>query len=161
MIHPLLAQNDWLLDQLSQRDPATGRSCPGVLFSDTIIYKYLARAHSLRYSQPFYWYYTSNEGELYRKEKERISNAAIYEDFRESQQASGAVASFLAFPSFFPKDSDTSPVVTVEHLSHESFRTVLYRYLGKIEHFMLEREKPANAILIKFVEPKNHRNCIP
>ena len=45
MINPLLAQNDWLFDQLCQRDPHNNKSCPGILLSDVVIYKYVLIPH--------------------------------------------------------------------------------------------------------------------
>ena len=75
-----------------------------------------------RYAQPFYWYYTSNEGELYRKEKEKITNAAVFEDFHSSKSEKDVVGTFLSFEnSKDVKPSQKSVVVTIEHFSQESF----------------------------------------
>jgi len=40
MINPIMAHNEWLFDQIFQRDPDTNSTCEGILLPDTIIYKY-------------------------------------------------------------------------------------------------------------------------
>ena len=62
---------EWLLFHLWKRNDKTGRSCPNILIPDTIIY---------RWSYPYFWYFTSSEGEIMRKSRARVTHKYIQEE---------------------------------------------------------------------------------
>lgn len=59
---------EWLFYHLWKKDEETGKPCMNVLIPDTIIY---------RWSNPYYWYYTTLEGLICRKSKNRVDHQVI------------------------------------------------------------------------------------
>jgi len=51
----LHTSTEWLLFHLRKKNPETGKSCPGILITDTIIY---------RWAQPYFWYFTDKFGKI-------------------------------------------------------------------------------------------------
>ena len=60
--------SEWLYFHLWRVNSKTGTSCPGIILTDTIIY---------RWAQPFYWYYTDEDGQIIRQSNKNISNSKI------------------------------------------------------------------------------------
>ena len=63
---------EWLFFHLWKKNPMTLKHCPGINIPDTILY---------RWSQPKYWYRTSQDGEIQRFTKEKITAQKIEENF--------------------------------------------------------------------------------
>jgi hypothetical protein len=68
----LSISTEWLFFHLWKRNPETGKSCPGIIIPDTIIY---------RWAQPYFWYYSTNDGQINRKTKDRINIDNIHNVF--------------------------------------------------------------------------------
>ena len=77
----LSTSTEWLLFHLWKSNPDTGQSCPGVIIPDTIIYRFWV---NFRWAQPYFWYYTSNDGKIVRKTKDRISIDNISSTFNQN-----------------------------------------------------------------------------
>lgn len=59
----LTSNTEWLFFHLWKKNPENNQSCPGVFIADSIIY---------RWAKPFFWYFTTKDGQILRKTKERV-----------------------------------------------------------------------------------------
>ncbi|KAM3128080.1 hypothetical protein pb186bvf_019843 [Paramecium bursaria] len=124
----LSLSTEWLFFHLWKKNPDTNQSCPGVFVADTIIY---------RWAQPYFWYFTSKDGQILRKTKERIFVEQIEEIFLRNGE------------------------ITALYLQSQSNK-IIFEYFQKNEFplFLHQREKALNALLQKFIEPKNSKNSM-
>ena len=81
----LSISTEWLYFHLWKRNPETGSSCPGVIIPDTIIFRYYIY---VRWAQPYFWYYTTSDGQINRKTKDKIQIDYLFEVFSNGQDLS-------------------------------------------------------------------------
>ena len=124
---------EWLLFHLWKPNDSTNLTCPNITIPDTIIY---------RWAKPFFWYFTTPQGEILRKSKSRVTHKDILQDFSTNGQ--NIVASYMSFQD---RSQDKANLATVEYFAQESF-----------QDFINNREKALSGILQKWVEPKGKRN---
>ena len=129
---------EWLFFHLWKRSPITEEPCPSILVPDTIIY---------RWAQPFFWYFTSADGKLKRKKKDKIEQKDIITIFNLGDMPAGIVGSYMHLLS---PEKSTKEVIGVEYLNPES-----------LSHFVFSRKKKGKPILQKFIPPRNKHNSKP
>jgi hypothetical protein len=100
-----------------------------VLIPHTIIYQYY---------QPRFWYFTSVDGSIRRKSKEKLTNKYIDSEFLKKPSSSGIIAIL-----FYIEDSK---------------RIIDYLPLEKFSAFLQERKTHKDMILQKFVDPAGDYN---
>lgn len=109
---------------------------PNINIPDTIIYMYC---------QPAYWYFTSRDRQIRKKNRANLTVAKIEAAFTRSKSGSDIVAYFLS---------------TVPHKDGTSETTIEYFNAKTLHDFLYSRQKVNNGILQKFVEPKGVRNAM-
>jgi hypothetical protein len=102
----------------------------GFLLPDTVIYKH---------QHPRAWYFTSKQGHVKKKLKEKLNANHIQQVFLKSVSPSGIIASF-----FHSKDQS---------------REIEYFELEDFIYFLHNRNKNHDGVLQKFVDPKGNKNC--
>lgn len=100
---------------------------------DTVIY---------RYSQPRAWYFTSRQGLIKRKSKEKLTAQNIEAEFSKNISDSGIVATYTCINSL------NGPKV------------IEYFGLPELKHFLTFHSKMGDGILQKFIDPKGNKNSI-
>ena len=100
---------------------------------DTVIY---------RYSQPRAWYFTSRQGLIKRKSKEKLTAQNIEAEFSKKVSDSGVVATYTWIHSM------NGPKV------------IEYFGLPELRHFLTFHSKMEDGILQKFTDPKGNRNSL-
>ena len=123
---------DWLFFHLWKPKKATNQGCPDVRVPNTVIY---------RWAKPFFWYFTSSDGNLSRRFKNKMTHKHIYQEFMDNPK--GIVASYLSF------QENKKHEAVMEYFTSESFID-----------FVHNRDKALNGILQSWVEPKNFRNSL-
>ncbi|CAG9334959.1 unnamed protein product [Blepharisma stoltei] len=126
---------EWLLFHLWKQNESTGLCCPNVLLPETVIY---------RYAKPFFWYFSTESGELLRKSKTRVNHKFIFQEFMDEK--SKIIATFLGFSD---NKKDKANIATVDFFNPESF-----------DEFIHNCDKPLSGILQKWVDPKNGQNSL-
>lgn len=125
---------EWLMFHIWRPDAASGRCCPNVALPETVI---------CRWSRPFYWYFTSETGEILRKAKAKVSFDSVHKHFSKRLSRSGLVAQYLAF------GNNKDMTATVEFLAAEGFTDLMER-----------RNKAMSAIIQLWVEPRHNYNSL-
>ncbi|CAG9321831.1 unnamed protein product [Blepharisma stoltei] len=120
--------NDMLFHLLWTKD-AVFDSIPKIMIPQTVIYKYY---------QPRFWYFTSQDGTIKRKSKEKLTKEHIQREFLKKISQSGIVAVFF----YISKDERI-----IEYLTENTFNEFLYQ--RKIEY---------DGLLQKFVDPYGPKN---
>ena len=133
----LSLSTEWLYFHLWKKNPVNNRSCQSILIPDTIIY---------RWAQPYFWYFTTKDGQILRKTKERIPIQSIEEAFSKSSKQNDIQAEYMYVEEQSKKNQET---VLIEYFDQHSFKVFLH-----------QREKSLNAILQNFVQPKNQLNSL-
>jgi hypothetical protein len=100
---------------------------------DTVIY---------RYSQPRAWYFTSRQGLIKRKSKEKLTAQNIEAEFAKNISDSGIVATYTCINSI------NGPKV------------IEYFGLPELRHFLNAHSKMEDGILQKFIDPKGNKNFV-
>ena len=99
---------EWLYFHLRKLEPSPN-SPAGVMIPDTVLF---------RWAQPFYWYFTSSDGRIRRKKKEKIDLKLLEEAFLAKRSRSGLVCSLL----YYDRNSQAQrPVLLVEYLDQGQF----------------------------------------
>lgn len=125
---------EWLLFHLWKPNESTNMSCPNISIPDTIIY---------RWAKPFFWYFTTAQGELLRKSKSRVTHKNIFQELES--KGLNIIASYMSFNDL---STDKTNLATMEYFTQDSFKD-----------FINNREKSLSGILQRWVEPKGKRNC--
>lgn len=134
----IASNTEWLFFHLWKKNPYTLTPCENIYIADTILY---------RWAHPHAWYYMSKDGEITRKTKDKITGPDIETHFNANLSITGVVASYIT-----PKNElvqKVPEIVEFEYFDVNTFKDFLYK-----------REKALNAVLQKFVEPKNNRNFV-
>ncbi|CAD8045622.1 unnamed protein product [Paramecium sonneborni] len=123
---------EWLFFHLWKKNPNSGHSCNGVFLADTVIY---------RWAQPYFRYFTAQNGQIIRKTKERVFIEQVEQAFLQDN----TVAVLLTSQA----QSKQQEIINFEYFDKENF--------GK---FLYQREKELNSILQKFIYPKSDHNSM-
>lgn len=115
----------WLKD--IRDDGIRGFSIP-----DTVIYKY---------QQPRSWYFTSLDGSIKKKAKDKLNSHAIEN-------------------SFLKKPSDTGIIACYMFISPTATRVVEFFGAEELKHFLHYRKKTQDGILQRFIDPKGNHNSL-
>eukprot|EP00741_Cyanophora_paradoxa_P007011 tig00001067_g6783.t1 len=130
---------DVLYDFLWQKN-AQGRSCPGILLPETIVYKY---------RQPAYWYFSSaKDGLIKKKNKQKLTNASIFECLTKERDAQSEICAYH-IATRDGEAGEAARVTTVEYLDEE-----------RLKHFLFHRDKLNNGILQRFFDPPELHNTV-
>ena len=132
----ITGNTEWLFFHLWKKNPYNFNPCEGLKVADTIFY---------RWAQPHIWYYTSKEGAIARKAKERITSKEIEEKFVDEISPCGVVASYIT-----PKE-DPFEQKGVERIQFEYVRD------KEFPKFINQDEKCLDCIIQQFIEPKNNQ----
>jgi hypothetical protein len=125
---------EWLIFHIWRPASATGRCCPNIALPETVI---------CRWSRPFYWYFSSETGEILRKTKSKVSFDSVHKHFAKRAGRSGIVAQYLAF------GDNKDMTATVEFLAKDGFTD-----------FMEYRDKAMSSIIQQWVEPRHNHNSM-
>ena len=128
---------EWLFFHLWKKDPETAFSCPGLYIAETILF---------RWAQPYFWYYTSKDGTLVRKTKEKVLLQHVAESFTTAVPKCGIVSTCI---NSIEDTSKTQEKIEIDYIEQAGFH-----------NFLFQKEKPLNLILQKFIEPKNNKNAL-
>ncbi|CAD8047600.1 unnamed protein product [Paramecium sonneborni] len=123
---------EWLFFHLWKKNPNSGHSCNGVFLADTVIY---------RWAQPYFRYFTAQNGQIIRKTKERVFIEQVEQAFLQDNTVAVLMTS--------QAQSKQQEVINFEYFDKENFGNFLY-----------QREKELNSILQKFIYPKSDHNSI-
>ncbi|CAG9334238.1 unnamed protein product [Blepharisma stoltei] len=120
--------NDMLFHLLWVKDAVFDSSTKAII-PQTIIYKYY---------QPRYWFFTSQDGTIKRKSKDKLTKEQIQHDFMKAISPSGIIAVYYCI---------YKNKRVIEYLTTKTFNEFLYK--RKIEY---------DGILQKFVDPYGSKN---
>ncbi|KRX00119.1 hypothetical protein PPERSA_07226 [Pseudocohnilembus persalinus] len=136
----LSSSTEWLFFHLWKKNPEKNNSsCPGIFIPDTIIY---------RWGKPFFWYFTTRDGQILRKTKERIFVENFEEIFNLNNASSDLIGMSLTSSEVQEKDGQQREKIEFEYYDKSNFKDYIF-----------QREKTF-GILQKFIEPKGHKNQI-
>lgn len=110
---------------------ANDKGFRGFNIPDTIIYKY---------QQPRSWYFTSLDGTIKKKEKDKLKSQTIEKKFLSNLSRSGIVAWYLYIES--------------------NTRVVEFFNVDDFKYFLHYRKKAQEGILQKFIDPKGEKNTL-
>lgn len=128
-------EGDGVLDSFYEylwRKHSESETLQDFIIPDTVIFKY---------QQPSAWYFTSLDGSIKRKTKDKLNPAQIEEAFMKNISPCGIIATYYC-------------------MAQESTSDRTLEFLGKdeLKHFLYYRKKTFSGILQKFVEPKGRHN---
>jgi hypothetical protein len=115
----------WLKD--IRDDGSRGFSIP-----DTVIYKY---------QQPRSWYFTSLDGSIKKKAKDKLNSHTIEN-------------------SFLKRPSDTGIIACYMFISPTGSRVAEFFGAEELKHFLHYRKKTQDGILQRFIDPKGNHNSL-
>eukprot|EP00429_Kryptoperidinium_foliaceum_P016447 CAMPEP_0176043216 /NCGR_PEP_ID=MMETSP0120_2-20121206/21445_1 /TAXON_ID=160619 /ORGANISM="Kryptoperidinium foliaceum, Strain CCMP 1326" /LENGTH=489 /DNA_ID=CAMNT_0017376623 /DNA_START=84 /DNA_END=1550 /DNA_ORIENTATION=+ len=132
-----------LFELLWKKDMTSGLSID-LRIPDTVLYKFNA---------PTVWYFTSVDGSIKRKRKEKVNSERIYQEFMRKASPSGIVAYFVAdhredVDELGRPPADPPARATVEYFDEEGLRGFLFN----------ESLSRGNGFLQKFIHPKGDHN---
>ncbi|CAD8141628.1 unnamed protein product [Paramecium pentaurelia] len=123
---------EWLFFHIWKKNPKTGHSCDGIFVADSVIY---------RWAQPYFRYFTIQDGQVIRKTKERVFIDQVESSFKQENTVAQLITSQM--------QNKQQEIITFEYLDYESFKIFLH-----------QREKDLNLVLQKFIYPKNDQNSM-
>ena len=110
---------EWLFYHLWKKNPTTKTSCPSILIPDTVIF---------RWASPLFWYFTTNQGTIARKGKDKIFAKEIHKILKKGKQSDRVLATYIKLfnDEEETKDPEIREVVACEYLNDEELTNLLF-----------------------------------